>query len=186
MTEMVLQFPFRALTLDDLQALPDDGRRYEIVDGSLIVSPPPSPWHQSVATVVQLELERAAPPSLRVLAGGAGIGLRDDRFLVPDVIVVMADAVRRGAKLFDSSDVALVVEVVSPSNAVHDLVTKRAVYAAHGIDHYWIVDSRGEPSLIVLRRRDDIYAETACASTGIVDIEEPFPLRIDVDALFGS
>lgn len=183
---MLTEFPFGEFTLDDLDRLPDDGHRYEIVDGSLIVSPPPTPWHQDVAGAVQQALTRAAPTEFTVHPGGAGIALRDNRSLIPDIIIVRAGAGRRGTKFYDPADVILVVEVVSPSNPMHDLVTKRALYSAHGIDHYWIADSREASSLTVLRRHDDVYEETLTASTGPMEVIEPFTVRIDVDALFGA
>ena len=102
------------LTPEDLDEAPEDGRRYELVDGSLHVSPPPVPRHQLAATRVQYLLHAAAPAELTVRAGGAGIH----------------ESRPRGETHFLVPDVRLVVEVVSPSSVTHDQVTKRDAYAA--------------------------------------------------------
>src|SRR5262249_43793208 len=79
-------------TLDDLAMLPDDGHRYEIVDGGLHVSPPPGLPHQFAAQKLSVALELAAPPDLAVMQG---IGVELDRTMfIPDVAVVSRSAVR--------------------------------------------------------------------------------------------
>jgi Uma2 family endonuclease len=183
MTEVLAGLPARPLTLDDLPLLPDDGRRYEVVDGSLIVSPPPTPRHQLAASAMYDLLRTSAGSPWRVLAGGAGILLRDDRFLVPDLVVVRGEAARADTAGFLPSDVVLVVEVVSPSNAAHDLVLKRSLYAGHGIPHYWILDIRRQPMLHVLRLREGRYDEVSVGAEELAHLREPFPVSVRPAAL---
>ncbi len=82
-------------------------------------------------------------------------------------------------------DVVLVVEVVSPSNAAHDLITKRALYAEHGTAHYWIVDIRdvGQPVLRVLRLDAGQYVEKAFAGAERVSLTEPVPIELSATEL---
>jgi Uma2 family endonuclease len=104
-------------TLADLARLPEDGYRYEIIDGELVVSPPPTNFHQRVAT----EMIRRWQPTLGVLTHAAGVsvpaGRYRERFLVPDVLVV-----RNGVSspYYVPSDVLVAVEIVSPSSVTRD------------------------------------------------------------------
>ena len=93
-------------TFADLERLPDDGNRYEIIDGSLLVSPAPTPRHQKITYLLNRILDDAAPDYLDVIPA-AGV-LRDavgSRYLIPDLVVVRADAVTRATKNFRPIDV---------------------------------------------------------------------------------
>lgn len=163
-------------TVADLDRLPDDGQRYEIVDGSLLVSPPPSPRHQAAAGRLARLLAAAAGPGLEVLEA-TGIQL-PSAVLVPDVLLVRVEALRRDTAVLDPADVLLVAEVVSPSSRTTDRVTKPALYAAAGIPAYWRVEL-DEPALVAYELQGTTYAESA-ASTGteVIEVERPLVLRI--------
>jgi Uma2 family endonuclease len=170
----------RPWTLDDLYELPDiDGRRYEIVDGSLHVSPPPEFLHAQVATRMAWPMFPEVPPDLEIIIG-AGVHRVDDltRYLEPDLMVVHRRR-ERGPKVAGPEEAVLVVEVMSPSSVTHDLVTKRALYAQMGVDHYWIVDLRRGIRLTALRRKDEEYVEVASfGHDDVVELEEPFAVRL--------
>jgi len=132
-------------TLADLARLPEDEYRYEIIDGELVVSPPPTNFHQRVAT----EMIRRWQPATGVLTHASGVsvpaGRYRERFLVPDVLVV-----RNGVSspYYAPSDVLVAVEIVSPSSVTRDRWAKRGLYAELGIPEYWLVDP-GERTLTV-------------------------------------
>ena len=173
--------------LDDLLTVPEDGSRYEIIDGSLHVSPPLTPRHQLAATAVQLALHAAAPSDVLVLAGGAGIHTRradrETEFLIPDVLIIGRDAAGTGESAFRPEDVVLVVEVVTPSSITNDLVTKRSLYALLGVPWYWIAEL--DPvRLTILRLHEGAYVEDAqLARDDIVELTDPFPIRVSADLL---
>lgn len=170
----------RPWTVEDLHDLPeDDGRRFEIVDGSLHVTPPPDHLHAQVATNLFWP-PRAEIPADLILVIGAGVHRADGltRYLEPDLMVVRRRT-RRGPTLAGPEEAVLVVEVMSPSSVTHDQVTKRALYAEMGVDHYWIVDLRRGIRLIALRRKDAEYVEVArFADDEVVQLDEPFPVRL--------
>ena len=169
----------RPLTVEDLFELPDDSWRYELVDGSLIMSPPPPLRHDNVSHALLRLLWATLGPD-RVRKPDSGIVLDDGTFLIPDLIVLSASADLTG-KGYRVEDVELVVEVVSPTNAANDLVLKRHVYARHGIGHYWLVDSRDELRITVLRldgsgKQYEVEHEIAPGET--VVLTHPFPITL--------
>jgi len=131
-------------TVDMLDALPDDGQRYEIIDGELFVTPSPSDVHQYVVG----ELHARLLAYLR----GSGIGhpvvspsdVRRPEWqknrVQPDVFVLRVVDGRRPAFPFALSDLLLAVEVTSPSNPRYDHQTKRVLYLKGGVPEYWIAN----------------------------------------------
>lgn len=145
--------------LDDLDALPAVGQQYELVDGMLLVTPPPLIPHQLVAHLLANVLDPAMPRELLVVPGPAQVTHGDRTSLEPDFSVV------RRADVLDGKLIApplLVVEVLSPSTRSKDLVLKRSVYAEIGIPSYWIVDTT-VPSVVVLELEAGSYVERARA-----------------------
>lgn len=178
MTEALAR-PVGPWTLADLAALPDDGQRYEIIDGSLLVSPPPSTRHQAIADRLHRLLRAAAGPELEVLEA-AGVQLPNG-LLVPDVLVAHTAAVWSGRSVLAPADLLLAVEVVSPSSATTDRVTKPTLYAAAGVPAYWRVELAGTeaPSVITYRLRGTAYVEQATATADdAVTLDWPLAVRL--------
>jgi len=129
-------------TADMVRALPDDGNRYEVVYGELLVTPAPRPWHEIVLRRLLVALDRylRAYPVGEVLGSRGDISWSPDTLVSPDIFVVPLDQVRT----LDWSrmrDLLLVAEVLSPSSARHDRFTKRRRYQDAGVPLYWIVDA---------------------------------------------
>ena len=146
----------RPLTRDDLDGIPDDGHRYELVDGVLVVTPAP-PWqHQEAVGQLFMLLATARPsPDFRVLMAPFDVVLAPDTVLQPDLLVAQrSDLTQRGLH----APPLLAVEVVSPSTRRLDLALKRARYEAGGCPSYWVVDPE-EPSLTAWELRRDTYTE---------------------------
>ncbi|MGH8775208.1 MAG: Uma2 family endonuclease [Jiangellaceae bacterium] len=151
----------------DLEAMPDDGRRYEIIDGVLIVTPGPSMRHQDRCFNLATLLRTARPSrEWKVLFAPFDVRLADST-VEPDVLVARASE-------FTEKDLpsapALAVEILSPSTQRLDLTLKRARYEAAGTPAYWVVDPDPDnPSLQAWELRDAIYVEVAH-----VHADEPF------------
>jgi Uma2 family endonuclease len=168
-------------TADDWVELPDDGRRYEIADGALIMAPPPSPLHQAVTDEIRQILRPALPKDLRIQENtGVRLG---DQLRIPDLVVLRAEAVwRPGALLAD--DVLLAVEVVSPSSAQEDRVAKPAQFARAGVGHYWVVDPADGPSVHVLRLAGTVYERTHLGrGEDVLTLWEPVEVRFSPASL---
>jgi Uma2 family endonuclease len=146
-------------TVDDLDRMPDDGRRYELLDGALIVSPRPRIPHQEVAMELAVQLRAACPAQLRVIAEPAVQLARVTEF-DPDIVVIHQDHVGE-TKL--SEPPLLIVEVRSPSTALIDLNRKKTAYAKFGVPSYWILDpDRDRPELTVFELGPEGFEETGC------------------------
>ena len=129
-------------TVDDLEQLPDDGNRYEILHGELLVTPLPTWGHQGVAVRLTLSIGQwcRAHPDWSLRAPG-GVYISTTTWLEPDV------AVYRAPDLADVSwkelpPPVLVVEVLSPSTTRRDRFRKRPAYLSHGVGEMWTVDAQ--------------------------------------------
>lgn len=130
------------LTYKDYEALPADGRRYEIHDGELSVTPAPSPQHQ----IISRNLFRLLDHHVRmkgigeVLYAPIDVILSETSIVQPDLVYL--DPARLGAISRRGIEGAptLVIEILSPSTTLIDRSTKRQLYARHGVPFYWLVD----------------------------------------------
>jgi Uma2 family endonuclease len=166
----------RPFTVDDLDKLPDDGRRYELLDGVLVVSPRPTTIHQLAATRLATLLANACPGDLCVLAEPA-VQLTADTEFDPDVVVVRPEDVG-GAKL--TTPPLLVVEVRSPRTALIDLNRKKAAYQRFGVKSYWIMDPDPKhPALTVFELYEGRYAQVIkVENADMLRAEHPFPVEV--------
>ncbi|HEX9579561.1 MAG TPA: Uma2 family endonuclease [Gemmatimonadales bacterium] len=132
----------RRYTVEEVLAFPSDGNRYELVHGELLVSPAPRYLHQRVVSRLLVLLGRYLEPFrhvAEVLVSPADItwGTEDD-LAQPDVFVV---PVRETSDEWSTlRTLLLAVEVLSPSTARYDRITKRRLYQEHGVLTYWVVD----------------------------------------------
>jgi Uma2 family endonuclease len=133
-----------AWTLDDWIRLNEtdlDGNRYELIDGSLTVSPAPAMWHQYAADELRHILRAAAPPHL-VPITAVGAPLDKKHGFIPDVLLVTREHLESGATLADPLAVKLAVEIVSPSTTSRDRLLKPRRYAEAGIPHFWRLEPK--------------------------------------------
>ena len=176
--EAVTVLPYsRPLTRDDLDAMPDDGHRYELLDGMLIVSPAPRHLHQRAVGRVFRLLDDAAPADLEALMAPFEVVLAIDTVFQPDLLV----AAREDFTDRDLPAVPLLaVEVLSPSTRLFDLNTKKARYEQAGVPSYWVIDcDKDAPSVTVWELLDGGYAEAGRATGDeTIHVERPYPVRL--------
>ncbi|MBB4929317.1 Uma2 family endonuclease [Lipingzhangella halophila] len=168
----------RPLTVDDLADTPDDGRRYELVDGRLDVSPAPVSMHSLIDSRLTIHLGITAPDGYRVLTGpGVNFNAERTHHRVPDLAVIRDED-------FESPYLTrpplLAVEIVSPESVLRDNHTKRREYAEFGIESYWIISpSPDKTGLIELRLEDGRYIETTQVfGEAVFETDLPFPVRL--------
>ena len=146
-------------TAERVRALPDDGQRYELIDGQLVVSPSPLPLHQECVTrlIVLLQPWLEVSGAGRLLASPADISLGEDEILQPDLFVYRTADGKPLRDWGDITELLLAVEVLSPSTARYDRQLKRHRYQRAGVPEYWIVDL--DSRLIERWRPDDTRPE---------------------------
>ena len=167
----------RPFTVHDLEALPDDGYRYELIDGLLLVSPAPSTNHQIVVIELAARLRERCPAEMRTFVAPFAVRPSATIELQPDVLVARkADLTERDLPVAP----LLVVEVLSPSTKLVDLNTKKAAYQRLGVPSYWVIDPI-DPCLTVfeLDGNDFQYEKVAeIKGNKAYDATQPFPIRI--------
>ncbi len=169
----------RTFTVDDLDRFPSDGNRYELIEGSLHVTPSPSLGHQQVLANLHLLLHEACPPHLNVLFAPLDVVLGPATVLVPDLVVIPT-----GIEGLDRVPVAphLVVEVLSPSTRTYDLTAKHAVYREAGVGAYWVVDPE-VPSVRAWTWHDGADDDTTTTGDDAFTAAWPFPVTVSPAAL---
>ncbi len=129
-------------TADAVRALPDDGNRYETVHGELHVTPAPGGRHQFVLGHLEFAIRSylAANGIDAALSSPADISCGADTLVQPDLFVADLTEFKHTWKWTDIRTLYLAIEVVSPSSAKADRITKRRLYQEQRIPEYWVVD----------------------------------------------
>ena len=145
-------------TAEMVRAMPDDGNRYEVVYGELLVTPAPRPWHQILVQrlTVAIDLYLRSQPVGVVLCSPADISWGPDVLVQPDVFVLPPEEART-LTWSRMRTLLLVAEVLSPSNTRGDRFLKRVRYREAGVPLYWVVDG-DERSVEVWTPEDDFPA----------------------------
>jgi Uma2 family endonuclease len=157
----------------DLDSLPDDGKRYEIIDGDLLVSKQPHYYHQRVCTTLSGVLDAwSSETGAGETSAAPGLIFADDQDVVPDVIWISRERLSAvlgpDGKLHGAPD--LVVEVISPGlkNERRDRETKLKLYSERGVMEYWITDWRSRR--VEIYRRDQAHHLKLDCTLGDQDI----------------
>jgi Uma2 family endonuclease len=153
-------------TLDDWESLdPQEGRRIELVDGRFVVTPAPAFKHQRVGDRLARILDDAVFAEGMEAVTAVGVRVNEHFGYIPDVVVVTE---RVESVSVDVANVALMVEIVSPSTKKSDRLEKPAVLAAAGVPAYWRVelDGANDPTIYCYRLDNGTYAEVATLISG--------------------
>ncbi|PDW01905.1 Uma2 family endonuclease [Candidatus Viridilinea mediisalina] len=130
-------------TLADYEALPNDGQRYELLDGVLRLTPAPTPDHQATSLLIAYYLLQhiQLPGRGRVFTAPIDVELGPHTLVQPDIVVILATSAASISPRRIVGPPDLVIEITSPSTASYDRREKRDLYAAAGVREYWIVDA---------------------------------------------
>jgi len=170
------------LTVADLEGMPDDGHRYELLDGVLVVSPAPRRRHQRGAFRLAMALDAAAPDDVEVLPAPFAVRPQGHLPLSEQLTELQPDIVVGRDADFTERDLPaaplLAVEVLSPSTRLFDLNLKRAAYERMGAASYWLLDPATETLTAFELDAAGTYQVVAEATgTQSFVVERPFPFR---------
>jgi Uma2 family endonuclease len=158
-------------TEEEYLALGETQQRVELFDGSLHVTPAPTPRHQRISRKLGNILEAAAEAVGLELLEAVNVRLRPGRVPVPDL--VLTNPVDLDEVIIEADQVRLVCEIISPSNAATDKVLKMHYYAAAGIEWYLLIE-QDTGALRLYRRRGSHYAEHSTTKRGeTLELSEP-------------
>ena len=160
------------LTYRDYEALPSDGRRYEIHDGELSVTPASTPQHQIISMNLVLALARQVPSVApgQLLYAPLDVILADSTIVQPDVVYLAPDRLHLISRRGIEGPPTLAVEILSPSTRRIDRVTKYRLYARYRVPYLWLIDPDAR-AIDAFTLQADEYALTASAT-----VSEPLDL----------
>lgn len=167
----------RPFTVADLETMPDDGRRYELIDGMLFVSPSPTHAHQRMVVRLTVALDAACPMGLEVVVAPFDVQAPPGSVVQPDVLVARQADI--GERKVDAAPL-LAVEVLSPSTHLYDRNIKLPHYARIGVPSCWLL-SPGGPGAIEIYELDPHGQYQLMASAvgeQTASVERPFPLSL--------
>jgi len=169
----------------DIWDTPDDGKRYEVIDGQLYVTPPPVLEHQGASSVLHTYVESYVRQRRlgKVYSAPVGVVLDDENGVQPDLVYVSRERLHILSRRGIEGAPDLVVEILSPSTRSRDRGIKRRRYATAGVPHYWIVDPRSR-ELEARRLTERGYELSGKFGPGSVFRPDLFPeLEIPIDDL---
>lgn len=186
------QGPGRLLTIADFAALPEDEQqRWELLEGSLLMSPSPRPGHMAATARLDRQLAAQLPGDLESIPDvdvDLQLSAPDEPGTVrrPDLVVVRRDALARAegsGGLLVARDVLIVVEIISPGSRRMDTVVKRGEYADADIPHYWIIDLGRPVSLLACHLAGHFGYEDSGEVTNLFETSDPIGVRVDLGSL---
>ena len=153
-------------TYEDLLHTPDNGKRYEVLEGDLVVSPAPKTKHQRVVHRLHTYLtrwEEAGYGSVYPAPTDVVLSARD--VVEPDLLFVARDRLSIITEDNVQGAPDLVVEIISEGSRKRDVITKRGIYERYGVRFYWLVDPE-EETVRVFELKDGAYGEPATLQAG--------------------
>ncbi len=166
-------------------AIGETNERIELFDGSILVSPAPTPRPQKISRRLANALERGARAAGLEVYEAVNMRLRSGRIPIPDLVVV--DPIDQWKSIIEAASCHLVGEIVSPSNPAADKVLKMHYYAQAGIPWYLLVDTDPEIVLTLYRAEGDKYVQVAEGIGGEpLVLTEPIQVTLDPAELDGN
>jgi Uma2 family endonuclease len=175
----------RRYTVDEVLAFPDDGNRYELVDGELFVTPAPAQGHEIVLVRLAFCVEqhlRSFPGVALMFVSRGDVIWAPGEYVQPDLFVVPSGEVTGDWR--DCQTLLLAAEIVSPSSARADRVRKRLLYQRRGVATYWVVDPDAKVVEVWRPRQDRPEIVTEALRWRVVP--EARELVVDVSSLFAG
>jgi len=170
------------LDYGDYTAIPGDGKRYELFDGDIHVTPAPSPLHQRLVLRLARRLQDYFAPPAEVFVSPIDVILGPHDVAQPDIAVV-AQPHQVSARGIEGAPL-LIVEVLSPTTGTYDRTVKSQRYSALGVDHDWLADPEAR-AIECYRREGRFYRAVAAAEGEAILVHHDFSgLALQLDDLW--
>src|SRR4030067_622746 len=131
-------------TYQDYLELPDDRNRYEILEGELVMTPSPITVHQRVSRKIEVQLDHFVEENKlgEVFNAPCDTILSEDNIVQPDLLFIANENKKIITEKNSQGAPDLLIEILSPTTAYHDLIEKKGIYQNFGVKEYWIVDPK--------------------------------------------
>lgn len=177
--------PRLKFTVNDYMSAPSD-KRYQLLDGEMIVAPSPSNRHQEILGSLHLALAAFVQSRGigRVRFAPLDVILSNHDVVQPDLLFVSTDraSIVTEANLVGAPD--LVVEVLSPGTQVHDRGYKQSLYARHGVREYWLINPDAETLDVLTPDGDAFVVYESFGNSGVLNTPVMDGLSLDLERLF--
>lgn len=165
---MALTKPAGTWTYEDLSTLPDDGRRYEIIEGALHEMPSPDAAHaRTIIRLIATLLPLLARLGGELITAPFDVFFKGANPVQPDILAILPGGARVEKRGVEGPP-DLLIEVLSPSNRTHDVLTKRALYGRGGVREYWIVDPEARTVEVLALDRDALDLAQAASGSDVL------------------
>jgi len=160
----------KLLTYQDYINLLEDGNRYEVINGELIMVAAPNTGHQFVSGNIYFELYRFIQKRKigKILDAPVDVLLSESNVVQPDIFFVS----KENSKIVTEKNISgapdMVIEIISPSTAYYDLLEKKELYAVHGIKEYWIVEPKKQWIEVYNNQNGKFEVDQRVEQTGII------------------
>ncbi len=160
----------KLLTYQDYINLPEDGNRYEVINGELIMVAAPNTGHQFVSGNIYFELYRFIQKRKigKILDAPVDVLLSESNVVQPDIFFVS----KENSKIVTEKNISgapdMVIEIISPSTAYYDLLEKKELYAVHGVREYWIVEPKKMWIEVYINQNGKFEVDQRVEQTGII------------------
>ncbi|WP_328327744.1 Uma2 family endonuclease [Kribbella sp. NBC_00382] len=158
-----------------------DARRYEVIDGRLVVTGVQPPAHQAAVVALMVMLKQACTPDLLVSVGSLDFRPTRRLSLRPDILITP----RADAGPHYVQQAVLAVEVLSPTTRVTDVVTKRELYAQHGVPAYWLLDPDRQELTILHLTPTGYTCQAVLQGEETFHTTTPFPITLSPATVLG-
>lgn len=172
-------------TYQDYLNAPQD-QRYELIEGNLLMTPSPMPYHQWICKNLGYEIEKFVREKGlgKVFFAPCDVYLDDENVLQPDILFISRGRENIIGEKNIQAPPDLVIEILSEATAYRDLVKKKRLYARFGVKEYWIVDP-DEKTIEIYRLQGTEFVRVSAFSEND-SLESPLlpGLRIDLSQVF--
>ena len=175
-------------TYQDYLDLPDDGKRYEVIHGELVMTPAPYTFHQIVSGNLEYELRTFVKKekSGKVFYAPVDVLLSENNVLQPDILFISKER----SNIITEKNIAgapdLIIEIISPSSAYYDLLEKKEIYEKFGVQEYWIVDPKKQRVEIYVNHDNQFELNQRLDSKGTLKSRVLAGFEMSVEQIFCS
>lgn len=178
----------RYLTYDEYRALPDDGIRYEVIKGTLFMTPAPMSKHQRISRNLEFTIYQHVKKTKQGVVYDAPVDiiLANDTVLQPDIVYVRRERAHLISKRGIEGAPDIVIEILSPSTQRVDRTTKMKLYAEFGVQEYWLVDPEVETFEVFTLQGEKYLLSAALSGQEIYESSYIEGLKVSLDELFAE